>query len=574
MTDYRDQRFGNYQLIELLGKGGYAQVYLGEQIFLKTRAAIKVLDAPLEEEKVEQFRFEAGIVARLDHPHIVRLLDFGVEHTVPYLVMDYAPNGSLRQRYPHGMPVPPPIVIRYVQEVASALDYAHQQRLIHRDIKPENLLLGRKNQVLLSDFGIAVVAHRTKSMTTQNEVGTIGYMAPEQLRRRPRPASDQYALAVIVYEWLTGIPPFQGSPIEVAMQHLELPPPPMREPGSPISADMERVVLRAMEKHWQMRYANVRDFALALQEAYSPRPPFIRAAPAEASFSPPEHDALIDYAPTVTPRLPALTPELDMGVPRELPEQETLKLKRYTPLGEPTPDDPSGERRTDPDTRPPQNSGPPVMQRSGPQRQNRRKALLVLVALLLIGALSLGGLLLALGGNHSALGNGAGLTNSQTQGAQQHTPSATGSSPVPTRKTTPAPGASATPGATPSTTPGTTPTTTPTGSASPTPTTTTPNLSVSPGSLTFSLHILNCTLNNQPQYLTLQNTGGESLDWQATVQNPTYVTIDHSSGTLNPGDTSSVGVTANCPISGSRSDSITFQWADKSVTVAITINAL
>src|SRR6185437_15139889 len=142
-----------------------------------------------------------------------------------------------------------------------------------------------------------------------------------------------YALAVAVYEWLTGNPLFQGSPIEVAMQHLELPPPPMREPGSPISVDVERVVLRALEKHWQMRYASVREFAIALQEAYSPRPPFIRAAPPEEPFDPPEYDNPMDFAPTVTPRLPALTPELDAAMPIGLPEQETLKRERYAPVG-------------------------------------------------------------------------------------------------------------------------------------------------------------------------------------------------------------------------------------------------
>src|SRR5215813_1794241 len=126
MPDYRGQRFGNYQLLSLLGEGGYAQVYLGEQIFLKTNAAVKVLHEQLDPEKVEQFRLEAGIIARLDHPHIVRLLDYGVENSIPYLVMDYAPNGTLRQKYPLGSILPLPIIIRYIQQVGAALDYAHQ----------------------------------------------------------------------------------------------------------------------------------------------------------------------------------------------------------------------------------------------------------------------------------------------------------------------------------------------------------------------------------------------------------------------------------------------------------------
>ncbi len=210
MPDYRGQHFGNYQLIKLLGEGGYAQVYLGQQVFLKTKVAVKVLRAHLDEEKVKRFCFEANTIARLEHPHIVRLLDFGVENAAPYLIIDYAPNGTLRQRHPPGIPIPLASVVSYVEQIAEALDYAHQQKIIHRDIKPENLLVGRKGEILLSDFGIAVVAHQTTSLTTQDGLGTISYVAPEQLRSRPRPASDQYALAAVAYEWLTGSTLFQG----------------------------------------------------------------------------------------------------------------------------------------------------------------------------------------------------------------------------------------------------------------------------------------------------------------------------------------------------------------------------
>ncbi|HEU5368578.1 MAG TPA: serine/threonine-protein kinase, partial [Ktedonobacterales bacterium] len=280
MSDYRGQHFGNYQLTKLLGEGGYAQVYLGEQVFLKTKVAVKVLRAHLDEEKVKQFCFEANTIARLEHPHIVRLLDFGVENAAPYLIIDYAPNGTLRQRHHQGIPIPLATVVSYVEQIAEALDYAHQQKIIHRDIKPENLLVGRKDEVLLSDFGIAVVAHQTTSLTTQDGLGTISYVAPEQLRSRPRPASDQYALAAVVYEWLTGSTLFQGSPIEVAMQHLEVSPPPMREVGNLFPADVEQAIRRALEKQWQMRYTSVREFANALHDASLPRPAFVHG-PAE-----------------------------------------------------------------------------------------------------------------------------------------------------------------------------------------------------------------------------------------------------------------------------------------------------
>src|SRR5207245_5201128 len=107
---------------------------------------------------------------------------------------------------------------------ADALQFAHEQRVIHRDVKPENMLLGRREEVLLSDFGIATVANSTASLSAQGTFGTIGYMAPEQIEGHPRAASDQYALGVVVYEWLCGERPFDGSITEVMLQHLSMPP--------------------------------------------------------------------------------------------------------------------------------------------------------------------------------------------------------------------------------------------------------------------------------------------------------------------------------------------------------------
>src|SRR5438034_1374224 len=153
------QRVGNYRLLRLLGRGGFAEVYLAEHIHLNTQAAVKLLRTQLANEDMEGFRNEARMIAGLVHPHIVRVLDFGVEESVPYLVMDYTPNGTLRQRHPRGARLPLQLVVGYVQQIAGALQYAHEQRLIHRDIKPENMLVGRNNEALLSDFGIALSGH-------------------------------------------------------------------------------------------------------------------------------------------------------------------------------------------------------------------------------------------------------------------------------------------------------------------------------------------------------------------------------------------------------------------------------
>src|SRR5579859_5776842 len=147
MTDRSGQQLGNYLLARLLGHGGFADVYLGEHVYLKTQAAIKVLHTQLTQDTMGDFIAEAQTIARLAHPHIVRVLDFGVENSIPFLVMEYAPNGTLRQRHPRGTCLPPALIVPYVKQIAGALQHAHDQKLIHRDVKPENMLLGHKNEV-------------------------------------------------------------------------------------------------------------------------------------------------------------------------------------------------------------------------------------------------------------------------------------------------------------------------------------------------------------------------------------------------------------------------------------------
>ena len=261
------QRLGNYRLVSLLGQGGFAQVYLGEHQRLGTQAAIKLLSTHLSDDEVEKFLAEARIIARLEHPHIVRILDFDVEQDVPFLVMSYAPNGTVRRRYPKGTRLPLDIILTYLKQAADALQFAHATKLIHRDIKPENMLLGRHNEMLLSDFGIAIVAHSSRSQSMQEIIGTISYMAPEQIQGRPRPASDQYALGMIVYEWLCGAHPFHGTAAEIATQHLHADPPSLCEliPGMPPA--IEAVVLKALEKDPHSRFASVLEFATAFELA-------------------------------------------------------------------------------------------------------------------------------------------------------------------------------------------------------------------------------------------------------------------------------------------------------------------
>src|SRR6266446_8041805 len=267
MVDRVGQQLGNYRLSRLIGQGGFAEVYLGEHIHLNTQAAIKVLQMQLPASNLEQFRNEARTIASLVHPNIVRVLDFGVEEGIPFLVMDYAPNGTLRQRHPKGSRLAPATIVPYVKQVAAALQYAHDGRMIHRDVKPENILVGRNEEVLLSDFGLVMIAQSTSSQTIKEMVGTLPYMAPEQINGKPRPASDQYAMGIVIYEWLSGEHPFRGSFIEIATQHLMTPPAPLQGKVAGISPAVEAVVFTALAKDPQQRFASVQAFATAFEQA-------------------------------------------------------------------------------------------------------------------------------------------------------------------------------------------------------------------------------------------------------------------------------------------------------------------
>jgi serine/threonine protein kinase len=261
------QRFGNYRLSRLIGQGGFAEVYLGEHIFLDTQTAIKVLHTQLVGQDMEQFRQEARTIAHLEHPHIVRLLDFGVEGTTPYLIMSYAPNGTMRERYPKGTRLPLEEVVVYVKQISQALQYAHDHKIIHRDIKPENMLFGPDDQVVLSDFNIALVSQSSRYHQPNDMAGTIAYMAPEQIEAHPRPASDQYSLGIVIYEWLCGERPFHGSFTEIAVKHQLVAPPSLREKVPSLSAQVVQVVMTALAKNFKDRFGSIRAFATALEQA-------------------------------------------------------------------------------------------------------------------------------------------------------------------------------------------------------------------------------------------------------------------------------------------------------------------
>ena len=270
MRTITEQQLGTYRLLHLLDSGGFSDVYLAEHIYLKTLYAVKVLHMYLfDGEEQQRFLDEARILARLNHQHIIQVKDFGIENGTPFLVMSYAPRGNLRKSHPEGLHVPHETAIRYVKQVAAALQYAHDQHLIHRDLKPENLLLDANGELLLSDFGIAIVSRSSHSQSVQDVVGTVTYMSPEQLKGHPRAASDQYALAALTYEWLCRVPPFDGSTyLEIARKHLSAPVPRLSEKAPDISPAVEAVMYRALAKDYHQRFESIQAFAEALEQAF------------------------------------------------------------------------------------------------------------------------------------------------------------------------------------------------------------------------------------------------------------------------------------------------------------------
>ncbi|HEX4713968.1 MAG TPA: serine/threonine-protein kinase, partial [Ktedonobacteraceae bacterium] len=260
------QRLGNYRLHRLLGRGSFADVYLGEHLYLQSSAAIKILQRTLDEEEEQLFLAEAQTLARLAHPNIIRVREFAIERSIPYLVMDYAAGGTLRRCYPKGTCLSLQQTATIIKQIAAALQYAHNAGIVHRDVKPENVLQGA-DQVLLSDFGISITTPPLSATTSQSWAGTVPYMAPEQFLGQAVFASDQYALAIMAYEWLCGERPFEGSQTTLAYQHVHVAPPRLREKDPSLPEAVQAVIEKALSKHPEQRYVSILTFARALERA-------------------------------------------------------------------------------------------------------------------------------------------------------------------------------------------------------------------------------------------------------------------------------------------------------------------
>ncbi len=262
--DLIGKSLGQFEILDEIGRGGMATVYRARQTSINRTVAIKVLPRSLLHDPTfyERFIREVDLVAHLEHPHILPIYDYGEVDGVPYIAMRYLAGGSMAQWIRRGLP-PLDRIAKPVEQVASALDYAHQEGVIHRDLKPGNILLDENSNAYLSDFGIARVLD--SNLTGSAIVGTPAYMSPEQANGLPLDArSDIYSLGVVLFELVTGREPYEAeTPVALLLKHINEPMPSARglRPNLPPAADY--VIVRATAKQPDQRYASAADMAEA-----------------------------------------------------------------------------------------------------------------------------------------------------------------------------------------------------------------------------------------------------------------------------------------------------------------------
>jgi len=263
-----------YELQELVGTGGMSTVYRAHDRLLERHVAIKVLHEQFtaDGESVERFRREARAVAQLSHPNIVTVIDRGEQDDRQFIVFEYVDGENLKALVDREGPLPEQEAIDFALQVARALGFAHEQGLVHRDVKPQNVLLNDGRQAKVTDFGIARSLDVQGGLTqTGTVMGTSDYIAPEQARgSRVDAQSDVYSLGTVLYELLTGEVPFAGANfVAVAMQHINQPPPSVRERRPDLSPCVDDVVQRAMAKEPRDRFRSMDEFCAALSACLS-----------------------------------------------------------------------------------------------------------------------------------------------------------------------------------------------------------------------------------------------------------------------------------------------------------------
>ena len=271
MEDLTGKQLGSYQIVAPLGEGGMAAVYKAYQPAMDRDVALKVLPRHFatDPQFMGRFQQEARLLAKLQHPHILPVFDFGETDGYTYIVMPYVESGTLTNLM-HGQPLPLELVRKIISQVGDALDYAHTRGLIHRDVKPSNVLIDGRGNCLLTDFGLAKIVEGSLHMTTSGMImGTPAYMSPEQgLGEKLDARTDIYSLGVILYEVATGRAPYSAeTPMGVVFKHIYDPLPPPRKLDPSLPEALERVILKALAKKTEQRFSTANEMVRALQAA-------------------------------------------------------------------------------------------------------------------------------------------------------------------------------------------------------------------------------------------------------------------------------------------------------------------
>ncbi len=369
-----------YKLEKEVGRGGFATVYQAVDLLLGRTVAVKVLDNTLaaDKELMGRFQLEARAVAALDHPNILTVHDFGLLPDSAFLVMPFVPGGALSVQLRARRPTLEEAG-QYLEQIASALDSAHKMGIVHRDVKPQNILVRQNGRLVLTDFGFAKMLQDANAEAPTRALGTVHYVAPEQVRGLVSAASDQYSLGVLLYQMVSGGLPFTGTPHDMISGHIQKPPPLLA--GQPSMAgvhpfivdNLDRLFQRVLAKVPANRFPSCEALSLAYQEAIvipaylsNPNPIF---KPGPAPVEQEDKTEVVDPKYLVNPSLggpgPALPQETQISSPLPV-------TPRAQPATSPQAGAGAGYEPTviyNPPLKPPLPTNPPLSPPSPPPRQ-------------------------------------------------------------------------------------------------------------------------------------------------------------------------------------------------------------
>jgi len=271
-ADLQDRMLGDFRILRRLGRGGMAEVYLAEQTQLKRNVAVKVLhkERVSDETYLKRFKTEAMAAGSLSHPNIIQVLTIGEQDGIQYIAQEYVPGMNLREYLARKGPPELALAVRIIRQVASALQAAHNAGIVHRDIKPENIMLTRKGEVKVADFGLAQLTQGGERVNLTQDGITMGtplYMSPEQVNGSKLDLrTDIYSLGVTCYHMLSGAPPFRGeTAISIAVQHLKQAPEPLEKIRGDLPPLLCRIVHKMMAKDPEKRYQSAQAIAKDLK---------------------------------------------------------------------------------------------------------------------------------------------------------------------------------------------------------------------------------------------------------------------------------------------------------------------